>query len=461
MIRVLLVEDDPHARAAVLECVEAAGFDVVTATDRTTALAELAVSEFDLLLCDVFLPDGTCFDVLREGDHASADLYVILMSGDLDATRAFSGDKLRSMKFVAKPLDFEAFRATLDEVAATLAKDKRSDSADVVRGADRILGSSEAMERVRDLARRVAPSDFSVYIQGESGVGKELVARAIHEMSPRRKQPFVAVNCGAIPDSLVDSELFGHERGAFTGANARRAGVFEQANGGTLFLDEIAEMPVELQVRLLRALEENVVRRVGGNKDIQIDVRIISATNRDFASAIESGDFREDLFYRLCVMPITIPPLRVRSGDVAELVDHFLALHGRKSGERLEFGEEALERLSRHPFPGNVRELRNVVQRAILLADGEIGVEHLHLQKSEFGGDTTGDPTRLIVRVGDSIADAERRLIQATIDHEGGDKRAAAVSLGVSLRTLYNRLRDYSVRGQADADGSSAGLESE
>jgi DNA-binding NtrC family response regulator len=305
------------------------------------------------------------------------------------------------------------------------------------------------MRLVRELIAKVAPLDLAVYIEGESGTGKELVALSVHELSRRAGRPFVALNCGALPENLIESELFGHEKGAFTGADKAKAGVFEEAHGGTLFLDEVTEMPIEQQVRLLRALESGRFRRVGGTSEIEVDVRIVSATNRRFDAAIAEKGFREDLFHRLCVFPIVTPPLRKRPEDIEVLAASFLAEMEAETGRSKPLAPEALAVLLAYDWPGNVRQLRNAIQRAFVLADGAITPAYLpeQIADAEGGARSARLPARrdgrIEVEVGTSIAEAERRLIEATLLEASGDKRRAAEVLGVSLRTLYNRLKQY------------------
>jgi two-component system response regulator AtoC len=311
-----------------------------------------------------------------------------------------------------------------------------------------MVGRSAPMQEVYDLIAKVAPTTASVFVTGESGTGKELVAETIHRLSRRRDRPFLAVNCGAMTATLIESELFGHEKGSFTGADRRRVGYFEQASGGTLLLDEITEMPLELQVKLLRVLESGTLLRVGGNEPIRVDVRVIAASNRDPQVAVKEGVLREDLLYRLCVFPIHLPPLRERGDDVALLAEGFLAELNERDATEKRFSEAALEQIRSLAWPGNVRELRNAVERAAILADQVIGPRALPEAKGGCAGSDTrpagpGDEAVLEVRPGSSIADVERRLILATLEQVDGDKKRAAELLGISLKTLYNRLNVY------------------
>jgi DNA-binding NtrC family response regulator len=304
-----------------------------------------------------------------------------------------------------------------------------------------MVGRSRALQEIYDLIVRVAPTDASVLISGESGTGKELVAETIHRISPRRNRPFVVVNCGAISSNLMESELFGHERGSFTGADKQRIGCFERASGGTLFLDEVTEMPVDLQVKLLRVLENGTVVRVGGSELIHVDVRVLSATNREPDKAVSSGKLREDLYYRLNVFPIVVPPLRDRPEDITLLAEHFLAGLNRTTDSKKRWTLPALECLLRIPWLGNVRELKNVVHRAFILGGDEIGIEDLPF--AQMAPRTVGANAVLDLAPGISLAAAERCLILATLEMQHGDKRKAAEILGISLKTLYNRLNVY------------------
>jgi DNA-binding NtrC family response regulator len=320
-----------------------------------------------------------------------------------------------------------------------------------------LYGACPAMRTLFATIERAAPTGATAMILGESGSGKELVARRIHELSPRSGQPFVAVNCGALPETLIESELFGHERGSFTGAARTHHGCFERADKGTLFLDEISEMPIDMQVRLLRVLESGCFARVGGDAEIATDVRVIAATNRDLATAVAEGRLREDLMYRLCVIPIAIPALRDRDDDAVLLAEMFLREHNRDHGTAKRFAPAARARIAAHHWPGNVRELRNVVHRAFVLCDGdvEVALEPAERRPTAVTGihDAADAPDVLAVSVpvGTSLDEAERVLILATLDAVAGSKAQAAKVLGISLKTLYNRLQAY--RGPACAGG--------
>ena len=305
----------------------------------------------------------------------------------------------------------------------------------------RLYGNSEAMRKVYRMISKVAPTEATVLLAGESGCGKELVATTIHELSERRNGPFLAVNCGAIPATLIEAELFGYEKGAFTGAARMHKGFFERAAGGTLFLDEITEMAPEMQVRLLRVLETGVFARVGGETEVRSDIRVITATNREPIAAVHEGRLREDLMYRLAVFPIELPPLRLRGDDIDLLSHHFISELCKDSGMQKQLSDTALDTLRKHSWPGNVRELRNVLQRAFILADDRVEIDPAELNASQRKAQPSS--RRLQFDIGIPLAEIERQTIFATLEHFRGNKRRCAEVLGVSLKTLYNRLSEY------------------
>jgi DNA-binding NtrC family response regulator len=308
----------------------------------------------------------------------------------------------------------------------------------------RLIGTSPSMQKVRDLIGRVAPTDSTVLICGESGCGKELVAESIHVMSPRADKPFVAINCAAIPATLIEAELFGHERGSFTGAMRTREGVFERASGGTLLLDEITEMPLDLQSRLLRVLETKRLSRVGGSSDLEVDVRVLASTNRSPAQAFAEGRLREDIYYRLAVVMVQLPPLRERGEDVLVLAEFFLSELNLRNGTRKRLSEDLRARFLRHRWPGNVRELRNAVERAYILCDGELTLSEQDMPSLRLSPEGGGDGGDIIqMPIGATLEEIERTFILATLKHFEGDKRRAADVLGCSLKTLYNKLHAY------------------
>jgi two-component system, NtrC family, response regulator AtoC len=438
----LLVDDDLGFVLGLAEAVKREGFTVSTATTLAQGREEMARQEPDVLLVDLQLPDGTGLDLVPAADGRLPP-GVIFITGHASVDLAVEALRLGAADFLTKPLDFARVKMALANLGRTRARSREIGS---LRGELRrlgrfgtLVGSSHRMQTVYDLVAKVAPTDVPVLVIGETGTGKELVAETLHAMSRRRERPFVPVNCGAIAPGIIESELFGHERGSFTGADRTHRGYFEKADGGTLFLDEITEMPAELQVKLLRVLETGAVERVGGGAAVRVDVRVVAATNRRPEQAVADGRLREDLFYRLNVFPVSLPPLRERGDDVVLLAEDFLAaLNREQEAPPKAFTRGALARLRAHSWPGNVRELRNVVQRAFILAPNDVDEDAIPLAAPEKGG---GDS--LVLRPGTSIADAEKRLILVTLAHCAGDKRQAAEVLGISLKTLYNRLNTY------------------
>jgi DNA-binding NtrC family response regulator len=443
MPRALVVDDDATFQDALAATVREEGFDVTTASSLAQARTSIATDTPDVVFLDLQLPDGSGLDLLREQTDSPHEFVMITGNAAVDsaieAMRAGASDYLR------KPGDVSRIRAILLNLAKRVALRGeigalRGELRDLGRfGA--LIGRSPAMQATYDLIARVAPTEASVLVTGESGTGKELVAETIHRLSRRKDAAFVAVNCGAISPTLLESELFGHERGSFTGAARSHKGFFERAHQGTLFLDEITEMPIEFQVRLLRVLETSILVRVGGESEITVDVRVIAATNRVPEAAVAEGKLREDLLYRLGVFPIALPALRDRGDDVTLLAEAFLREANEGEERRKRFTRQALDRLRQHGWPGNVRELRNAVQRAFILADEDIEAQHLPIPAAsvpERGPDAT-----LQITIGTSIAEVERRMILATLAELGGDKERSARTLGISLKTLYNKLKKY------------------
>ena len=439
--RALIVDDDPGFLLGLAELVRREGFAVASAGSLKEAREEIAASPPDILLVDLRLPDGSGLDLLAGFEPPTAP-EVVLITGDASVETAVDALRQGAIDYLTKPVDFARIKMALANVTRRLEM-KREIGA--LRGELRrlgrfgpLIGTSPAMQAVYDLIGRVARTDASVLITGETGTGKDLVALTIHSLSRRRREAFLPVNCGAISANLIESELFGHERGSFTGADRMHKGYFERAHRGTLFLDEITEMPPELQVRLLRVLETATLTRVGGSEPIKADVRVLAATSLRVEEAVAARKLREDLFYRLNVFPITLPPLRERGEDVELLAEQCLGELNAASGTAKHFTRACLERLRRHSWPGNVRELKNVIQRAFILAEEDVGVDSLPLGVTEVV-----PASSVVMRVGTPIAEMERRLILATLDQCEGDKKKAADVLKISLKTLYNRLNEY------------------
>jgi two-component system response regulator AtoC len=455
MPHALAVDDDPNFLSALAELIEGQGFTTNTALTLRDARTQVSHRAPDVALVDLYLPDGSGIDLLKDLESGAAT-EVVLMTGHADVESAVQALRLGASDYLTKPLDIGRLKSILAGVASVqpgpapggagtagsqAARGDGGEEAQEVGRLGLLLGASEPMLQVYEMMNRVAPTDATIFLIGESGTGKDLAATTLHHLSHRAKAPFLPLNCGAISPTLIESELFGHERGSFTGAQHRHKGYFERAHGGTLFLDEISEMPIELQVKLLRVLETGTVARIGGDQQVEIDVRVIAATNRDPQKAVADGKLREDLLYRLQVFPVLMPPLRDRSGDVELLATFFLNQLNERQGTAKPFSSEAMDRLRNHAWPGNVRELKNVIHRAFIMADEEITPRSL---PREVGGEA-GAERSLHFQVGASISDVEHRLIMATLDAYAGNKRKTAEVLGVSLKTLYNRLNLYRV----------------
>jgi two-component system response regulator AtoC len=441
--RALLVDDEPAHLEAMQALVERQGFETRTARSLASARKALEEQNFDLLITDLQLPDGISLDLLPLMEQRPAmDLVLVTGHASVDtAVRAMRGG---ATDYLTKPIDVRRLEKVLAHVQrAARLRGQVGALREELRGLGRfgrMIGASAPMQAVYDQVLKVARTEATVLVTGETGTGKELVAETLHELSERSEGLFVPLNCGAISPNLIESELFGHEKGSFTGATERRFGCFERADGGTLFLDEITEMSADLQVKLLRALESNTVQRVGGNDPIPVDVRVIAATNRDPHPAVADGSLREDLLYRLLVFPIHMPPLRSRDEDLDLLADYFLAQHNRRAGAHKELTRAARERLRHHSWPGNVRELKNVIERAFIMAEADVDAECISLAGTAAAPADADE--NLGIRVGMSNAEVERILTLATLDHFGEKKRTAEV-LGISLKTLYNRLKAY------------------
>jgi len=439
----LVVEDEPATLKALATLVEREGFGVRTAADLASARAAIETSVPDVVLCDLVLPDGKGTELLTDlREHPYVE--TILVTANATVGSAIEALRLGAYDYLTKPVDVARLKTVLRNLRKGLNLSR--DLVDLrlqLRQMGRfsgMVGASKAMQQVFDLIDRVAPTDATVLIRGESGTGKELAAETIHRLSSRFDADFVPINCGAVSPQLIESELFGHEKGSFTGADRRHRGVFERAHRGTLLLDEITEMSGDLQVKLLRVLESGAFRRVGGDRQIEVDVRIIAATNRDPQQAVENGKLRKDLYYRLNVFPLTLPPLRERHEDIKLLAVHFLDQVSRTAELVKTFDEEALDALVGYHWPGNVRELRNVVERAFILARDVVDVNCL---PPEFGDSVAVRSAGLQAPVGTPLDEVVRNHTLATLQHFDGNKKRTAEALGISLKTLYNRLKRY------------------
>lgn len=441
---ILVVEDDPNLREAISDTLELAGRPVQSVDGGEAALKALANGSFCIVVSDVRMMPMDGITLLKEIRARYPQLPVVLMTAYADVDRAVDAMRAGACDFLLKPFDPPALLAHIAKYELP--------PVGAVRG---VVALDEVSAQLFSMAARVAQTDATVLLTGESGVGKEVVARYIHNHSARREGPFVAINCAAIPETLLEATLFGYEKGAFTGASQAQAGKFEQAEKGTLLLDEVTEMPLSLQAKLLRVLQEREVERVGGKKPVPLDIRIVATSNRDMAEAVRKGVFREDLYYRLNVFPILIPSLRQRPADVVALARHFLAEHAPRLGRRgMSLGPDAEFALQHHSWPGNVRELENVIQRALIMAPGErIGAEHLNLQPGsglsplEFAPPTVAVMSAAEEKKVDNMRDLERDHILKTLSDVGGSRKLAVERLGISERTLRYKLQQYREEG--------------
>lgn len=455
MADILLVEDKDSLRRVLRLTLENAGYSVAEAIDARAALNEIATSRHRLVLTDLRMPNGSGLDVLRSARAADADVPVIVMTAFGSIDEAVQAMKDGAHDFLQKPVDsnhllllveraLEQARLRTENVLLREEWSRRY-------GFPRILGESETLKRAVGETQRVAQTEATVLLLGESGTGKELFARAVHHLSARRDHPFVAINCAAIPETLIENELFGHERGAFTGATDRRQGKFELASGGTVFLDEIGELPLGVQGKLLRAIEEKVVDRIGGSAPVAVDVRVVAATNKDLKAAVDNGQFRGDLFFRLAVFPIEVPPLRDRGDDITVLAQHFAAEIGRElRGREAQLSPDAVDSLKQHHWPGNVRELENAIERACILSDSltlepaDLGLgpsakhEVVSLEQLDLSG-TLSEVAHRALRV------VERKKIVRALEANQGNKSKTAEDLGVSYKTLLNKIKEYAL----------------
>jgi DNA-binding NtrC family response regulator len=449
MADILVVEDKDSLRSMLRKTLEERGHSVDEAKDAYEARRRIGQGRYLVVLTDLRLPAGSGFDVLAAAREADPEMVVVVMTAFGTIEEAVRAMKEGAMDFLTKPVDTDHLLLILDR---SIERRRLRTEVILLReehqkrfGLPKVLGEDPALKETLLAIQRAAATDATVLLLGESGTGKELMSRALHQLSARAKGPFVAINCAAIPEALLENELFGHEKGAFTGASARKVGKAEMAHRGTLFLDEIGDLPLSLQAKILRLVQERQFERVGGVQTISVDVRVVAATNQNLREAIARKEFREDLFFRLSVFPVEIPPLRRRRGDIRVLADAFLERYAREMGRRgLRLSEEAIRALVEHSWPGNVRELQNCIERAAILCDrAEIRPEHLMLGGSPSSGPRLGDVldlTGTLAEVGRrAVTRAEEEAIRLALAKAGGDKAAAAARLGISVQALARR----------------------
>ena len=452
---VLIVDDDPQMLIAMSEAVKRAALTVTTASNGIQALEILRDAQFRIVLTDLRMPGITGLDVLREVKATSPRSQVILVTAHGSVNNAVEAMKMGAFDYLPKPF-------ALDDLNDVVQRALRKNESFLARGNSHancpVITQNPDMLATLDLAEQAAKGRATMLIQAESGTGKELLARWIHQSSPRSQGPYVAVNCAALPENLLEAELFGHEKGAFTGAIAQKLGKFELANTGTILLDEIGEMVPLLQAKLLRVLQEQEVDRIGGRKPVPVDIRVIATTNKNLKALVRSGSFREDLYYRLNVIPLTIPPLRSRKEDIPLLARHFCEMYGaRETGRKMDLAPETIDLLLLRDWPGNIRELENVIHRgATLAADSIIYPKDLFLDRESLYRDASQPslkvteesapslaPEGLDLKPGLSVSEMEKKLIHITLERTSGNRTRAADLLGISLRTLRNKLREY------------------
>ncbi len=433
MAEILVVEDDESLNQLICKALKIEKYKVKGVKTIADALKSIRESDYDLVILDIMLPDGNGMDIMEKLLERSA---VIVISAHGDINVAVKAVQMGAFNFMPKPFELASLTTEVGRALESRALKIENLS---LKLPTKLVGESPAMRKLRDEIKTIASRNITVLIEGESGTGKELVARSIWELSDRSKGPFVAVNCGAIPSDLFESELFGYEKGAFTGATKSKPGKFELADKGVLFLDEIGDLPKAVQVKLLRVLETSEIERLGGVKSNQVDVRVISATNKGLEEEVESGNFREDLYYRINVVKIEVPPLRERTEDISMLVDHFSRIFANQMGMKFKpFTERAVEVLKEYPFPGNVRELQNIVRSAIVFSKND-KVDVNDLPPKVMGSKTS----HIQIPIGMKLEDAERLLIEATLEHFNGNKTQSAKVLGIGLSTLHNKLNQW------------------
>ncbi|NLG63219.1 MAG: sigma-54-dependent Fis family transcriptional regulator [Candidatus Cloacimonetes bacterium] len=443
MTKVLIADDEKHIVDGLQMLLQEEGYTVDTANDGQKAWDKVQSGEYGLVLADLKMPKMDGLALFAQMRDAGIDSEFIIITGKGTVDSAVEAMRNGAYDYLTKPLEIDRLKAlipkALEKYEVRTANRRLQDRLESLTRYGDMLGQSEEMTQIYKMIEAVAPSSASVLIVGESGTGKELVARAIHNKSPRTKGPFVALNCGAFPREILENELFGHEKGAFTGAINEKPGAFEQADGGTLFLDEVAEMEPDIQVKFLRALEQRSFRRLGGKKEISVDIRVVAATNKNVEEALAEGKLRDDLYHRLAVIPIYLPPLRERTGDVQLLAEEFLRRFADEQGKKITgFSEGALEFIQTYRWPGNVRELKNAVERAVILAKTDV-IEVRDLSPKRFGL----EEREVHIPVGTSIADTEKAITLKTFAFTGGDQKKTAKILGVSEKDLKAKLQTY------------------
>ncbi len=438
----LLVDDDTQYALALCELIEQENFQVSICGTIEEALIHLETKVPDVVLVDIMLPDGSGIDLIHKIEALASHTRVLVITGHAAIETTVAALRAGVEDYLTKPIDLDQLRSRLNAIKSNILQHPPQSNGKR-RSLDRLgplLGSSTEIRELYAAIENVAPTNMTVFLFGESGTGKELAAQAVYSLSARSEQPFLALNCGAVQANLIATELFGHERGAFTDARTQHKGYFERANGGTLFLDEITEMPLELQVQLLRVLENRTIVRLGGHAEIPVDVRVIAATNRHPREAVAEGRLREDLLFRLMAFPISLPPLRRRFGDIPLLAENFLAELNQDAAVEKTLSPEAIEYMASSNWPGNVRELKNAIAHAYILADSILCPEHF---PESINTSIQEDGSDLHCMPGTPIDHFEKRYILATLEHHNGNKRRTAETLGISLKTLYNRLNDY------------------
>ena len=450
--QILVVDDEPDIRELLYITISRMGFDCKTASDVTEAKAHLQKDLFQLCLTDMQLPDGTGLDVIQYIQQHHPDLPVAMITAFGSVDNAIQAMKAGAFDYVTKPIELDKLRSLIKVAVKKLQDSKQLAPLD---NSPNLIGSTEAINTLKHQISKLAKSQAPVFINGESGSGKELVARMIHAKSNRYDGPFIAVNCGAIPSELVESEFFGHEKGSFTGATEKKPGLFRSAHKGTLFLDEVADLPLTMQVKLLRAIQEKAIRPIGGSQEIPIDVRILSASHKDLPKAVQNNDFREDLYYRINVIELNVPSLRDRKPDIIPLANHILEkLSERYESSLVELTDSAIDILLAHDFPGNVRELENILERAFTLTDSQtISAEDLHIKNSgNKPNHSEATVYQAKLNAEDAFGDIEAYLgeievniLNAALDKTRWNKTAAAQLLGISFRAMRYKLKKYEI----------------